>query len=168
MDYTVEELQKLGVKLGADIPYCLVGGTMLSEGIGEILNPLPAPPDAFLVVAKPDINVSTKYVYENLHADTLKEHPDIDGMMDALEQGSLQGIADRLGNVLETVTVKAHPVIEEIKELMKSGGALNALMSGSGPTVFGIYTRQDQAEETAGKLRENKLAKQVFVTTFKR
>jgi 4-diphosphocytidyl-2-C-methyl-D-erythritol kinase len=168
MGYNMEELQQLGVKLGADIPYCLVGGTMLSEGIGEILSPLPAPPGAFLVVAKPDINVSTKYVYENLHADTLQEHPDIDGMMDALEKGSLQGIADRLGNVLETVTVKAYPVIAEIKELMKREGALNALMSGSGPTVFGIYTRQDQAEETAKKLQENKMAKQIFVTTFKR
>jgi 4-diphosphocytidyl-2-C-methyl-D-erythritol kinase len=168
MGYTIEELQEMGVKLGADIPYCLVGGTMLSEGIGEILSPLPAPPDCCLVVAKPDINVSTKYVYENLHADTLKEHPDIDGMIAALEKGSLQGVTDRLGNVLETVTVRTYPVIEEMKELMKREGALNALMSGSGPTVFGMYTLRDKAEETARKLKENGMAKQVFVTTFER
>jgi 4-diphosphocytidyl-2-C-methyl-D-erythritol kinase len=166
MDYTTQELQEFGVKLGADIPYCIVGGTMLSEGIGEILTPLPAPPDCFLVVAKPDIDVSTKFVYENLHVETLNEHPDIDGMIEAIRQGSLQGIADRLGNVLETVTVKTHPVIEEIKELMRREGALNALMSGSGPTVFGIYTMQEQAGETARKLQDSGMAKQVFAATF--
>jgi 4-diphosphocytidyl-2-C-methyl-D-erythritol kinase len=166
MGYTTGELQELGVKLGADIPYCIVGGTMLSEGIGEILTPLPAPPDCFLVVAKPDIDVSTKFVYENLHVETLNGHPDIDGMIEAIRQGSLQGIADRLGNVLETVTVKTHPVIEEIKELMRREGALNALMSGSGPTVFGIYTMQEQAEETARKLQDSGMAKQVFAATF--
>jgi 4-diphosphocytidyl-2-C-methyl-D-erythritol kinase len=166
MGYTIEELQELGVKLGADIPYCIVGGTMLSEGIGEILTPLPSPPDCFLVVAKPDINVSTKFVYENLHVETLNRHPDIDGMIEAIGQGSLQGITDRLGNVLETVTVKAYPVIDEIKETMIRGGALNALMSGSGPTVFGIYALREQAEKTARKLQDGDMAKQVFVTNF--
>jgi 4-diphosphocytidyl-2-C-methyl-D-erythritol kinase len=166
MGYTIEELQELGVKLGADIPYCIVGGTMLSEGIGEILTPLPLPPDCFLVVAKPDINVSTKFVYENLHVETLNRHPDIDGMIEAIGQGSLQGITDRLGNVLETVTVKAYPVIDEIKETMIRGGALNALMSGSGPTVFGIYALREQAEKTARKLQDGDMAKQVFVTNF--
>jgi 4-diphosphocytidyl-2-C-methyl-D-erythritol kinase len=166
MGYTTGELQELGVKLGADIPYCIVGGTMLSEGIGEILTPLPSPPDCFLVVAKPDINVSTKFVYENLHVETLNRHPDIDGMIEAIGQGSLQGITDRLGNVLETVTVKAYPVIDDIKETMIRGGALNALMSGSGPTVFGIYALRDQAEETARKLQDGDMAKQVFVTNF--
>jgi 4-diphosphocytidyl-2-C-methyl-D-erythritol kinase len=87
-------------------------------------------------------------------------------MIEAIRQGSLQGIADRLGNVLETVTVKTHPVIEEIKELMRREGALNALMSGSGPTVFGIYTMQEQAEETARKLQDSGMAKQVFAATF--
>jgi 4-diphosphocytidyl-2-C-methyl-D-erythritol kinase len=98
--------------------------------------------------------------------ETLNEHPDIAGMIEAIRQGSLQGIADRLGNVLETVTVKTHPVIEEIKELMRREGALNALMSGSGPTVFGIYTMQEQAGETARKLQDSGMAKQVFATTF--
>lgn len=166
MGYSMRELQALGVTLGADIPYCLVGGTMLSEGIGEILTPLPAPPACHLVVAKPDINVSTGFVYGNLHADTLTEHPDIEGMIEALKTGSLQGITDRLGNVLETVTVKEYPVIEELKELLRSKGAENALMSGSGPTVFGIFVNCEKAEKAASAIKEQGLAEQIYVTGF--
>lgn len=166
MGCSVEELQRLGVKLGADIPYCIVGGTMLSEGIGEILTPLPAPPDAHLVVAKPDVNVSTAFVYGNLHVERLQDHPDIEGMAQALSEGSLQGICDRMGNVLETVTVPAYPVIEKIKDLMREMGAHNALMSGSGPTVFGIFTDKKQAELTAEAIEEQGLAGQIFVTNF--
>lgn len=166
LGYSVEELQRFGVKLGADIPYCIVGGTMLSEGIGELLTPLPPPPACHLVVAKPDIDVSTAFVYGNLHADTLTEHPDIDGMAAALADGDLRGISDRLGNVLETVTVREYPVIERIKELLREQGALNALMSGSGPTVFGLYTEKEKAERAAEAVREQKLAGQVFVTAF--
>ena len=166
MGYSVKELQELGVKLGADIPYCLVGGTMLSEGIGEILTPLPTPPDCFLVVVKPDINVSTGFVYGNLHADRLTYHPDIDGMIEALRTGSLSGVTDRLGNVLETVTVKEYPVIEEIKSLLRSKGAENALMSGSGPTVFGIFQKKATAEAAAQAVSDQQLAGQIFVTTF--
>lgn len=167
MGYSIQELQELGVKLGADIPYCLVGGTMLSEGIGEILTPLPAPPECFLVVAKPDINVSTAFVYGNLHADRLTYHPDIDGMVDALYAGSLQGITDRLGNVLETVTVKEYPVIEQIKELLRNMDAENALMSGSGPSIFGIFRQKETAQAAARAVKDNKLAGQIFVTTFR-
>ena len=166
LGYQTQELQKIGVKLGADIPYCVVGGTMLSEGIGEILTPLPTPPDCTLVIAKPDINVSTKFVYENLHADTLLYHPDIDGMIRALREGSLKGITDRLGNVLETVTIREYPIIEEIKKVMRENGAGNALMSGSGPTVFGIFTQEKKAQEAAKQLRDRNLAGQVFVTEF--
>lgn len=166
LGYQTQELQKIGVKLGADIPYCVVGGTMLSEGIGEILTPLPTPPDCTLVIAKPDINVSTKFVYENLHADTLSYHPDIDGMIRALREGSLKGITDRLGNVLETVTIREYPIIEEIKKVMRENGAENALMSGSGPTVFGIFTQEKKAQEAAKQLRDRNLAGQVFVTEF--
>lgn len=166
LGYSLEELQAFGVTLGADIPYCLAGGTAISEGIGEILTKLPAPPQCTLVVAKPDINVSTKFVYENLHADTLTYHPDIDGMIEAIKEGSLQGITDRLGNVLETVTVLEYPIIEEIKNLMKKEGAENALMSGSGPTVFGIFTKEELAQAAAARIREKQLAGQVFVTRF--
>ena len=166
MGYSVSQLQELGVRLGADIPYCITGGTMLSEGIGEILTPLPAPPECFLLIAKPDINVSTGFVYGNLHADTLEFHPDIDGMIGALEAGSRKGMTDRLGNVLETVTVKEYPVIDRIKEVMRTQGAENALMSGSGPTVFGIFGQKETAEAAAAAIREQQLAGQIFVTSF--
>ena len=161
-----DEMKGMGVTIGADVPYCIMGGTALSEGIGEILTRLPAPPKAYLLVAKPDINVSTKFVYENLHADTLSYHPDIDGMAAALKEGSLEGITDRMGNVLETVTEKEYPVIARIKEEMKKAGAENALMSGSGPTVFGIYRQKEIAQKAYGILKEQGLAKQIFVTEF--
>ena len=161
---STEELQKLGVKLGADIPYCLVGGTMLSEGIGEILTPLTPPPACHLVVAKPPIDVSTAFVYGHLQADKLSYHPDIDGMVQALTQGDLPGITDRMGNVLETVTEREYPVIGELKELMREMGAENALMSGSGPTVFGICKEKEQASQIAAAIEERGLAGAVFVT----
>ncbi len=161
-----DELKELGVKIGADVPYCIEGGTALSEGIGEVLSPLPAAPDCFVVVAKPGIGVSTKYVYENLHANELKHHPDIDGMAEAIRKGDLEGICKRMENVLETVTEKKYPVIAEIKRLLKDAGALNALMSGSGPTVFGIFTDGGKAEEALRILEKSGLANQSFVTTF--
>lgn len=164
--YDIEQLKALGVKIGADVPYCIQGGTALAEGIGEVLSELPAPPACHLLVAKPDINVSTKFVYENLRANELEYHPDIDGMIEALDSGDLKGITDRLGNVLETVTVPAYPIIQEIKDVMLAAGAENALMSGSGPTVFGIFTDKDQADASAEAIRQAALAKQVFVTGF--
>jgi 4-diphosphocytidyl-2-C-methyl-D-erythritol kinase len=164
--YDIEQLKALGVKIGADVPYCIQGGTALAEGIGEVLSELPAPPACHLLVAKPDINVSTKFVYENLRANELEYHPDIDGMIKALDSGDLKGITDRLGNVLETVTVPAYPIIQEIKDVMLAAGAENALMSGSGPTVFGIFTDKNQAEAAAKTIRQAALAKQVFVTGF--
>lgn len=166
LGYPLERLQALSVKLGADIPYCLMGGTALAEGIGEVLTKLPAPPPCVLTVAKPDIDVSTKFVYENLHADTLAFHPDIDGMEAAIRNGSLSGITERMGNVLETVTVREYPVIDGIKELMKAAGAENALMSGSGPTVFGIFAEEETARKAAEQIKERGMAGQVFVTSF--
>lgn len=163
---SLEDMKLMGVKIGADVPYCMIGGTALSEGIGEILTPLKAPPEAFLLIAKPDIHVSTKFVYENLHADTLSFHPDIDGMVRALQEGDLKGITDRMGNVLETVTIREYPIIEEIKEEMKKGGAQNALMSGSGPTVFGIYKEKEAARRSSAKIEELGLAREIFVTEF--
>lgn len=166
LSMSLEDMKKLGVKIGADVPYCIMGGTALSEGIGEILTPLPAPPKAHLLIAKPDINVSTKFVYENLHADTLQFHPDIDGMVEALKAGSLTGITDRMSNVLETVTVKEYPVINQIKEEMIKSGARNALMSGSGPTVFGVYENAEAARKAYETVKETGLAGQIFVTDF--
>ena len=164
--YDVDKLKELGVKIGADVPYCIQGGTALAEGIGEVLSALPTPPACHLVIAKPDINVSTKFVYENLRANELESHPDIDGMIEGLETGDLKAITDRLANVLETVTVPAYPIIDEIKQSMLDAGAEGALMSGSGPTVFGIFTEEEKAKQAAQNITGAGLAKQVFVTGF--
>lgn len=161
-----EELRELGVKVGADVPYCIMGGTALAEGIGEILSKLPSPPQCYLLIAKPDINVSTKYVYEHLDAEGVDVHPDIDGMIGALTENDLGGIVSRLGNVLENVTVKKYSVIQQIKDTMLENGAQGSLMSGSGPTVFGIYTEEEKAKEALKALEEKQLAKQLFITGF--
>lgn len=162
----LKELMELGVAIGADVPYCILGGTALAEGIGEKLRALPPAPDCFLLVAKPDINVSTKFVYEHLDAEEIHKHPDIDGMVQAIEQGSLQGIIERMDNVLESVTIKAYPIIDTIKVRMKELGAVGSLMSGSGPTVFGIFLSEDRVNEAYRQLLSEGLAKQLFVTGF--
>ncbi len=166
LSMSLQEMKDLGVGIGADVPYCIQGGTALSEGIGEILTALPSPPAAYLLIAKPDIGVSTKFVYENLHADRLQSHPDIDGMVQALERGSLEGIVSRMENVLETVTVREYPVIQTLKDIMRRGGALNALMSGSGPTVFGVYKTREAAEASRPAVEKSGMAKEIFVTEF--
>ena len=168
---TTEQLMDRGVKIGADVPYCVMRGTALSEGIGEILTPLPVPPQCQVLIAKPGISVSTKFVYENLHANELRpeQHPDIDGMMEAIKQKDLYGIADRFGNVLENVTIPAYPVIQEIKDLMLEQGAIGALMSGSGPTVFGLFTNPKAAAKAHEEMRFGagaELAKHVYLTNF--
>lgn len=159
-----EKLMELGAKLGADVPYCVLGGTALACGIGEKLTVLPDIPECFILVAKPDLSVSTKYVYENLNLGCLTHHPDIEGMMMAIQEGSLPGITDRMRNVLESVTEKEYSVITRIKQFMKENGALMSLMSGSGPTVFGIYTSEEKAQLAKEKLSDYHLAKQIFVT----
>lgn len=168
---TTEELMQRGVKIGADVPYCILRGTALSEGIGEVLTSLSPVPQCQVLVAKPGINVSTKFVYENLHANDLRpeQHPDIDGMIRAIKAQDLQGIADKLGNVLETVTGKEYPVIQEIKDKMLEFGAIGSLMSGSGPTVFGLFTNPKAAQQAYEELRYGEssgLAKQVYLTNF--
>lgn len=161
-----KELMERGVTLGADVPYCIMRGTVLAEGIGEILTPLPDMPKCYVLIAKPPISVSTKMVYEKLDAHEIQEHPDIDGILHGLENQNLQQIASCMGNVLEKVTIEEYPVIEEIKSVMKDNGALNAMMSGSGPTVFGIYDDKQQAKNAASKIKELQLAKQVYVTNI--
>ncbi len=159
-----ERLRELGVRIGADVPYCIMGGTALAEGIGELLTPLPPAPPCVLLIAKPDIQVSTKYVYEHLDAAGVWQHPDIDGMRLAIENGDLSGVTARLGNVLETVTAERYPVIGQIKEEMLAQGALGSLMSGSGPTVFGIYREEKQARQARETLKRQGLARDLFVT----
>ena len=159
-----EKLMELGVQIGADVPYCVLRGTALAEGIGEKLTVLPPMPDCWILIGKPGISVSTKYVYTTLDLNTDTVHPDIDGMKKALEDGNLYGITERMGNVLQDVTIPAYPEVERIKEQMKALGAVNAMMSGSGPTVFGIFDNEEKAQEACQKLRESGSCQQVFLT----
>ena len=159
-----EKLMELGVQIGADVPYCVLRGTALAEGIGEKLTVLPPMPDCWILIGKPGISVSTKYVYTTLDLNTDTVHQDIDGMKKALEDGNLYGITERMGNVLQDVTIPAYPEVERIKEQMKTLGAVNAMMSGSGPTVFGIFDNEEKAQEACQKLRESGSCQQVFLT----
>ena len=162
---TPAQLMEDGVSIGADVPYCILGGTALAEGIGEKLTPLPPMPPCHILIDKPDISVSTKYVYTHLDAQGIACHPDIDGIREAIRTGSLTGITERMENVLETVTVPAHPVIDTIKKQMLGLGAANSLMSGSGPTVFGIFPNKAKAQTALERLRDENPSHQVFLTT---
>ncbi len=185
---TQEELCDIGVTIGADVPYCICGGTMLAEGIGEKLTGLKSVPELTLAIAKPARGVSTKYVYETLdtiagwktaeptaaepfHAETADpaetaatgpsvplHHPDIDGMLSSIETGSADGILSRLGNVLEQVTIPACPEVARIKEVFRAQGARGVLMSGSGPTVFAVFDSAKQAEDAIMEIRKAGLA----------
>lgn len=162
---STEELMKLGVKIGADVPYCILLGTALSEGIGEILTPLAPIPNCSILLVKPDISVSTKYVYENLRLSDSIVHPDITEMRIALEAGDLIALTKSMDNILQTVTVKNYPIISEIKHKMLELGASASLMSGSGPTVFGIYKDPELARNAVHYFRRHKhYGKQVFLT----
>ena len=158
-----QDLMERGVSLGADVPYCVMRGTVLAEGIGEILTPLAPLPKCYILVAKPSISVSTKTVYEKLDAHEIEDHPDIDGVIAGLEAGDLKKVAGSMGNVLERVTIEDYPNIQEIKNAMVEAGALNAMMSGSGPTVFGIFEDRMLARQAQQKIRKAGLTKQVYV-----
>lgn len=161
---TEEELRAQGVKLGADVPYCIMGGAALSEGIGEVLTRIEPLGTCKILVVKPPFGVSTAEVYRGLRLDALSSHPQIDEMRKQLKQGNVAAVAELLENVLETVTVSLHPQIEELKDIMRKNGALNALMSGSGPTVFGIYEDEERAARAADKIRALGLADDIYVT----
>ena len=161
---SLEELMERGVKIGADVPYCLMRGTALAEGIGEQLTKLSPVPQCKVLIAKPAISVSTKFVYENLKLDENTVHPDIDLLIQDIETKNLADMAAHMGNVLESVTIPNYPVIAQIKEQMIKDGALNAMMSGSGPTVFGIFDDKEKAEVAYKRMREGNLAKQVYLT----
>lgn len=158
-----QDLMERGVKLGADVPYCIMRGTVLAEGIGEILTPLDPLPKCYILVAKPTVSVSTKTVYEKLDSHEIEDHPDIDGILEGLKNADLKKVASSMGNVLERVTVDDHPIIEDIKKVMKENGALNAMMSGSGPTVFGIYEDKKLAKQAQQKIKKEGLTNQVYV-----
>lgn len=168
-----KELMEMGVTLGADIPYCIMGGTALSEGIGEELTRLPDIPECVFLVVKPRISVSTAEAYGGY--DSLVEsktgqkvriiHPDVDGQVDALYAGNLKGVTDKFLNVLEYVTAEKHPIIGDIEKIMLDFGALNAMMSGSGPTVFGVFEDVEKAEAAKKELEQRDISDQIFVVS---
>ncbi len=161
-----EELMARAVRIGADVPYCVMRGTALAEGIGEKLTRLPDAPELYVVLAKPPVHVSTGFVYGSLNVDALESHPDIDAQVQAIRDGDARRMAQLMGNVLETVTVPVCPVIAEIKEQLMRAGALNAMMSGSGPTVFGLFDSETRAREACEELGRGNLARNVFLTRF--
>lgn len=161
-----EQLMERGVKIGADVPYCLMRGTALAEGIGEKLTPLAPMVKCPVLIAKPAISVSTKFVYQNLKLDADTKHPDIDRLIKDIRAQDLGAIAGDMGNVLESVTIPNYPVIAQIKEQMMDSGAINAMMSGSGPTVFGLFEEEETAQAAYQKMKESGLAKQVYLTTI--
>lgn len=159
-----QELMERAVQIGADVPYCIMRGTALAEGIGEKLTRLPQLPKCYILVGKPAVNVSTKLAYENLDLQNMGAHPDIDGMISDIENGDLYTMVSRMGNVFEPGIIGKYPVIQEIKDLMEAHGALKAMMSGSGPTVFGIFDDKNKMKAAARVLRSSHLAKTVFAT----
>lgn len=159
-----KDLMDRAVNIGADVPYCIMRGTALAEGIGEKLTRIAQVPDCYVLIGKPGIGVSTKTAYESLQLDKIQFHPDIDGMIRDIENGNLLAMTDKMGNVFESGIIGKYPVIGEIKDLMEANGALKAMMSGSGPTVFGIFDDREKMEAAAAVLRQSNLAKTVFAT----
>jgi len=157
-------LMERGVKLGADVPFCIMRGTVLAEGIGEVLTRVDPLVPCFIVAAKPAVSVSTKEVYEKLDVEGIAEHPDIDGLLAALASRDLAAVSGCLGNVLESVTVRSYPRIGEIKDTMTKCGACGTLMSGSGPSVFGLFPDRGTAVTAERTLRKRNLTGQIFIT----
>lgn len=161
---TDDELCEMGLKLGADVPYCLRGGTMLAEGIGEELSPLPDMPHCYVVLCKPPFGVSTKEAYRQIDAVELEKRPDTDGMVKALAKGDFSGVCKRLYNVMEDVTAAKRRQIGEIKAFLAENGADGTLMSGSGPTVYGLFSEESRAR-TAAKMLQHRFADTFFTET---
>lgn len=164
LNLSMGKMMELGVRLGADVPYCVMRGTALAEGTGEKLTRITPVPHMWILIAKPQINVSTRLVYEQLDMGGIQKHPDIDGIIRAIEAQDVVRIAQSMGNVLENVTVPLYPVIETIKQDMLSHGAINAMMSGSGPTVFGIFPDEQTTLACQAFLKKKGDARQVYIT----
>ena len=158
-----EKLCELGARLGSDIPFCIMGGTMLATGRGEVLTRLSDMPETWVVLAKPRISVSTAWAYQNYDEQGAERHPDNEAIKQAIARGNRKAVAGLLCNVLESVTIKKYDVIAEYKQMMLDRGAMASMMSGSGPTVFGLAKNREQAESIADVLRQETNA-DVFVT----
>ena len=161
-----KDLMERGVKIGADVPYCIMRGTALAEGIGEELSSLPPMVKCPVLIAKPQISVSTKFVYENLKLDVNTPHPDIDKLISNIKKNDLKAIADSMGNVLETVRIPNYPIIADIKAHMMEHGAVGSMMSGSGTTVFGLFDDEETAQNAYEAMKESGYAKQVYLTSI--
>lgn len=161
---SLEEMMELGGKLGADVPFCMMMGTVLSQGIGDILTPLDKMPDCYILLVKPSFSVSTKKVYENFKLDHTISHPDISASIKAIKNNDLPELSSHMANVLESVTIKKYPSINQIKKLMLDNGAFVALMSGSGPTVFGLFEDKGVAKKAYDSIKKAKFRKRIFLT----
>jgi 4-diphosphocytidyl-2-C-methyl-D-erythritol kinase len=159
-----KELMELAVSLGADIPYCIMGGTALAEGIGEELTALADMPECPIVIAKPPIDVSTGWVYKELDSKEIVDHPDIDGIRQAIESGDIKKMCDLIGNVLEPVTASEYEEIGELERLLEENGAIKAFMTGSGPTVFAIFDDVTTAGDAADIVLESGITNEVFLS----
>ena len=159
---TEEELMELGLKLGADIPYCIHGGTALCEGIGEIITPIKPFRDKIVVLVKPAFGVSTKEVYKNFNLEKVKQHPKTAEIINAIENDDLNFVASNMKNLLENVTLRKHKILIKIKEEMNACGAINSMMSGSGPTVFAFFDDMLKAQRCFEKMK--KKYSDVFIT----
>lgn len=149
---SLDQIAELGAQIGSDVPYCVYGGTAIARGRGEKIDHIGAPPNCWVVLAKPTIGVSTAAVYGGLNIDQIK-HPNTQAMMDAISTGDYAAMCSNLGNVLEAVTMELHPEVASIKEQMKRFGADAVLMSGSGPTVFGLVSNEVRTTRIVNGLR---------------
>ena len=147
---SLKKLCELGVKIGADVPYCILGGTRLAEGIGEKLSPLPKIPSCHILLVKPSFSISTKAVYDKIDSVKDYRHPDTDALIDGIHEKNIDKIAASMGNVLEEVSLANYPILSTLKNELRELGAIGSQMSGSGPTVFGIF----KAAEDAKKAKE--------------
>ena len=161
-----KDLMERGVQIGADVPYCIMRGTALAEGIGEKLSSLPPMVKCPVLIAKPAVSVSNKFVYQNLKLNEQTPHPDIDALITDIRNSDLDNICADMGNVLETVTIPNYPVIAQIKEQMLKSGAKASMMSGSGPTVFGLFGDEETAQRARAEMKASGLAKQVYLTSI--
>ena len=161
-----KELMDRGVKLGADVPFCIMGKTARAEGIGEVLTPIPNKMKGYIVLAKPPISVSTGFVYGRIDEVEVKNKPDTEAMIKALKKKDLKGLADSICNVLEEVTIPDYPIVQEIKDKLMANGALNAMMTGSGPTVFGLFDDKKKATAAVDSLKESRILEQLYLVKF--
>ncbi len=163
---TEQQLMARGVRLGADVPFCIMGKTARAEGIGEVLTPITNKLKGYLVIAKPPISVSTGFAYGQIDKVKIKNRPDTEGIIEAIKENDLNSLAKTICNVFEEVTIPEHKEIEEIKTKLKDCGALNAMMSGSGPTVFGIFEDKKKAVEAIDRIKELDVLEQLFLAKF--